>query len=676
MLADTAMQNHLRRARTRGCPRGNRFLLILLIATTLAAASGCQEVSSYDGEPDALSMPAQALFELPRPGKPPSAGFFALPFPNDVRIDDESGRIDLGDLPRPNELLDLYFDAIEDRARGFSVVAASFVRFDAPIDIDSLPGNATESLAGDASVYMVNVDRASPRFGERVPLLFRFEGYKGEIIGSNWLSVLPYSGFVLAEETTYALLVTRRLRATNGSPVSASADFLAVMAGARDPDPAVARAQRIYAPLAAWLDQPGGDERADVVSASVFTTQDATSLMGKIRRVIWEQLPAPTARKLLRLGDGRNHYWFDGRYDAPNFQRGTPPFLTMAQGGDIEIDAGTGLPIIQRMEEMRLSFTIPKGTMPASGWPVVLFAHGTGGSFHSFRNGGVAERLAEQGLAVISIDQVMHPPRVPQGSSPELLFFNFQNPLAARDNTLQGAADNFQLLRLVQGFEHSERRRGGLKNIRFDGSRIYFFGHSQGGLTGPPFLAHEPLVHGAVLSGAGGLLYLSMILKTEPVNVAGVVGTVIRDYPLDKFNPSLALLQLYIDRADPVSYGPMLVRAPLPGIMPKHIFQSEGFTDRYTPVPSIEALATSIGVDVVEPVIAPIEGLSLAGRETLHAPVTGNQDGVTSVLLQYAESPGSDGHFVVFNVAAAQQQSSRFLGTLAGAGVATVVAPQ
>jgi pimeloyl-ACP methyl ester carboxylesterase len=279
---------------------------------------------------------------------------------------------------------------------------------------------------------------------------------------------------------------------------------------------------------------------------------------------------------------------------------------------------------------------------------------------------------------VIGVDQVLHGPRNP-GGSPDIAFFNFQNPLSARDNTLQGALDNFQLVRLVLDFDHTERHPGG-RTIRFDPDRIYFFGHSQGGLTGPPFLAHEPLVKGVVLSGAGGLLYLSLLLKTEPVDIAGLVGTLIRDWPLDEFNPVLAMLQQYMDRADPVSYAPLLARQPLDGIDPKHIYLSEGFTDRYTPVPSIDALATALGGHLVAPVIAPIEGLDLRGLSVLEAPVAENLNTpaapVTSVVLQYAERPGGDGHFVVFDIEAARIQSTSFLATHATTGTATLVPGQ
>ena len=100
-----------------------------------------------------------------------------------------------------------------------------------------------------------------------------------------------------------------------------------------------------------------------------------------------------------------------------------------------------------------------------------------------------------------------------------------------------------------------------------------------------------------------------------------------------------------------------------------------GLVDHYTPVPNIEALAVAIGGNLVGPQLEPIEGLALRRREVLTAPVTDNLDGTTAVLTQYTAT-GGDGHFVVFNVPAAQRQSAQFLGTLAATGTATLVTPQ
>ncbi len=619
-------------------------------------------VAACGGDDDGA---VSALFEVPGEAGPPS-GFYALPYPNDILLDDVDGHIDLSDHPRPNDIIGQYVDIVQAHQRGFSVNAATFMRFDGLIDTASLPASAAESVTEGAAVYLVNVDPASAEYGQRTPAKYRFEHYAGEAIGENWLSVLPYPGFPLQEETRYALVATNRLRAIDASPVRVAADFATIAGAEVAAYPALARAQQVYAPLWSWLDEAGGDERADVVAAAVFTTQDATALLGAVREVIWDQVDAPVARSITLRDANDTYVFYEGVYDAPNFQSGDVPY--MREGGEIVVDDDTGLPVIERMEELRFAVTIPAGEVPTDGWPIVLYAHGTGGDFSSFRSNGTAARFAAEGLAVIGIDQVLHGPRNP-GTSPEIAFFNFQNPLAARYNTLQGALDNFQLVRLALGFDFADENGA----LRFDSERIYFFGHSQGGLTGPPFLAHEPLIDGAILSGAGGLLYLSMILKTEPLDITAIVGAFIRDWPLDEFNPILAILQGWVDLSDGVSYARYLAREPRPGITAKHIFQSEGFTDSYTPLANIEGLATAMGCSLVAPVIEPIEGLELRGLDTLTAPVAGNLAGTTAVLLQYAEEPGSDGHFVLFDIAAAQTQSARFLATLAATGTATVV---
>ncbi len=607
-----------------------------------------------------------ALFEVPRGGAAPSE-FYALPFPNDVRVGDD-GRIDLSDYVRPNALLEEYVDVIAERQRGFSVAGAVFFRFDGAIDIDSLPATPQAATEPGASVYLVDVDPDSAHRGEKIPLRFRFEPLAGETIGENWLSVLPFPGFVLREQTTYAAVVTRRVRGDRG-PVAPSADFSAIAAGDTPSDPDLARAQTIYQALWDYLDDAGDDERSDLASAAVFTTQDATSLLRRTREVIYDE-PAPVARDVVpQLAV--DLAWYDGVFDGPNFQTGLPPYSRVDDGGEIEVDAD-GRPIVQRMEELRFSFTVPLTEMPPGGWPVVIYAHGTGGDYHSFQRDGTAGRLAAAGIAAISMDQVLHGPRNPS-ASPEVSFFNFQNPLSARDNTVQGALDDFSLLRLAAGFDYTDPDSG--RQVRFDPEKIMFFGHSQGGLTGVPFLAWEPEVQGAVLSGAGALLYMSLLHKTEPLDIAGLVAAIVRDEPLDEFNPVLALIQSWMERSDSAAYARNLVTEPPAGQSPKHVFHSLGVTDRYAPIPTIEALAVALGVEPVEPMSLPIEGFEVAGRDALTAPVTGNVDGTTAVLLEYEQSPGSDGHFVLFDVPAARSQSIQFLATLAAAGEATLVAP-
>jgi pimeloyl-ACP methyl ester carboxylesterase len=316
--------------------------------------------------------------------------------------------------------------------------------------------------------------------------------------------------------------------------------------------------------------------------------------------------------------------------------------------------------------------------MPPTGWPVALYAHGTGGDFETFVREGIDLRaclIEKEGrvlarMAVISIDQVLHGPRDPTRSPPELTFFNLKNIAAARDNPKQGAADDFQLVRLVKRFHVAAAPVTG-RPIRFDDGRIYFIGHSQGGLTGPLFLAAEPEVRAAVLSGAGAVLVLSLLEKSKPVDVAGLVHSLLGE-PAGPDHPFLNLLQAYFESADPNNYGRLLFREPPPGNRPKSIFQTLGITDEYTPVPSIKAFALSMGVQPVYPRLSEMEDLVLSGMTWTAAPVRGNAAAgrATAVLRQYHQEEDSDGHYVLFDRWPARHDASRFLGTDIADGIA------
>ena len=623
-----------------------------LALVAVAALSGCDDAAT-----------TTALFAVP--GASVAGEFYDLPFPNDLRRTPE-GRLDLSLFPT-NSLLVEDIRAAAEALDGFGLNSAIYARFDGGLDPASLPTPAG-SVEPDASVYLVNVDPGSAERGTRVPVIVRFRATPYETLGGDHLVARPYPGFPLDEGTTYALVITRRVRGDAGPAVAPAADLTAVLGSGGDA--AITRARAVYQPLLDELDLPGGDERADVASAAVFTTQHATDVALAIRRAV-AAAAAPVAAEVMPGGSNVRFNTFTGTYAAVNLQAGDPPYRS-APTGQITIGAD-GVAVVQRQEPMRFAVTVPAGDVPAAGWPLVIYSHGTGGGYASFINDGTADQLARQGLAVISTDQVLHGPRNP-GGNPEIDFFNFGNAYAARDNALQGIADAFSQLRLAARLTIVD----GARTHTFDATRVMFFGHSQGGLTGPGFVAFEPALTGAVLSGTAGLLYLNLLHKTEPLDIPALVETFLRDDPVDEDNPSLALLQMWVDRSDPINYAPLMVRAPatVDGVplAPRHILQTEGFTDSYAPNLGIEAFATALGGDLLElPATRPVEGLALRGRAVRRAPVTNNLAGVTAVLAQYDQQPGSDGHFVVFDIPAAKQHVSRFLGTLAATGQATVV---
>jgi pimeloyl-ACP methyl ester carboxylesterase len=395
------------------------------------------------------------------------------------------------------------------------------------------------------------------------------------------------------------------------------------------------------------------------------------------------------------------------QYDTPVFQRGTAPYLTAADGGDIVYDA-TGAPTVQRTDKVCVALSVPKGaeaTMPANGWPVVIFAHGTGGGYRSFIDNGMAAALAHvtdsEGatlgrFVVVGIDGSMHGPRRGSDDDPDELFFNLRNPKSVRDNVYQGAADKFQLVRLVKGLEIAQEVAG--TAIKLDPDQIYFFGHSQGTVEGGPFLSYESDVKGAVMSGAGGYLIDSLLNKTRPQNIRGAVQFALADGRIGGNHPLLNLLQLYFDEVDTLHYGLSWAHTPVEGQPRKHLLLGFGAEDGFTPAQTIEHLARVSRVTQVQRCgdgtcggsenctscaeDCPADACEPRRDALPHAtaPLQGNLDRggtrTTSGLLRYASHDGSyDDHFVLFRHPQAKQQMLHFLATAQQGGAPTIPAP-
>src|SRR5688500_5689375 len=109
-------------------------------------------------------------------------------------------------------------------------------------------------------------------------------------------------------------------------------------------------------------------------------------------------------------GDSGGSFWeVHGRMSVPNYQQGTMPYDFPAMGGAITWD-GAGDPVVASTIDVCFALTIPKSTAPGTGWPLVVHAHGTGGSFKAAVSAGIAEQLATAStpMATLTFDGVGH----------------------------------------------------------------------------------------------------------------------------------------------------------------------------------------------------------------------------------------------------------------------------
>jgi hypothetical protein len=627
-------------------------------------------VPTFKGvECEAESGPVTAHFRVPR-GED-DKDYFRLPFPNDIRT--KAGHVDLTGFPTPGadllgfDLVDRWARFVEETASGFSAYPTVTFRFSDEVDLETLK-------EADATRWI----DISPSAGNDLGHGWTAGVTRTAYVCPNHVSVRPPRGAPLLSGHTYAVFITTRLKAKDGKDVVIADDLKALLSASAPTESSspLGKAYTAYAPLRAWATKTSFDT-SKILNAAVFTVGQHDDLVKKLTAMT-QAAPLPAAKGWVACGTGPSPCaQADGERACPStpdpafdelhalvslpiFQKGTTPYLEPSEGGGFELD-GAGRPMLQRTEDVCMSLTVPKGTMPEQGWPLVIYAHGTGGSFRSHVPEGVAARLANvdgaQKIAVLGIDQVGHGTRRGTSTSdPANVFYNILNPAAARGNVLQGAADQVSLVRFATQLSLPSGTSPTGKAIRFN--RIAFWGHSQGATEGSVVLPYVSGVAGAVLSGAGGSLIDSLLTKKSPVNLAALGPLILSESPsnITTVHPALALFQNAIDAADPLNHAVPLTK---PGPLAKHVFVPFGQLDTYTPPVTQLSYVLAAGLGIVEPP-AGVTKPDNFGLEPAKLPISGNNGGHTAVVRQYSPL-GYDGHFVAFRDLDAKKNTDRFL---------------
>jgi pimeloyl-ACP methyl ester carboxylesterase len=632
----------------------------------------------------------RAYFEVPGAPEAKEGDFFRLPFPNDIRLD-AKGHVDISDFPTPglNPLVGIdpiaAYVKVVNGMEGWGTNATVTFRFSGPINLGSFSGE-------DGIVWVDITDPTDP--------IFSGIGYQTSTGNTNYvchdmLSIRRADGFPMEPGHVYAVMLTADGKSKHGDKLVRAPNFSAMLQTSAPADAKLAAAYAKFEPMRTYLKTQSIDPDS-VLVGTVITVGPTRDLMTDLAAAVratdlpkasqWTlcdkgvKSPCPQAEESRACGEANSKFSeYHALVELPIFQQGEPPYLT--QGGEIK----TSKPA--RTEAVCMSLTIPKGVQqPADGWPLVVFTHGTGGSFRSsVIQKPVAETLSAATMpggtvnfAVLGYDQVEHGPRRGDSEeSPDNLFFNFLNPNAAQGNPLQGAADVLSIGRFASNLDLSAVETGGTA-IKVDAQRIVYFGHSQGSMAGSLALPFAPEYKAAVLSGNGVSLMHALLTKTEPVNVKSVVPLVVNDgvsldfgsgvikgsLPGGTHHPVLSLVQQYIDPADPLNFAQQIARKPLPGMAPKHVFETYGLGDTFAPPLTMQLYITHANLSIVK-ADASASPKDEIGTESEVFPFAGSfaVDNVTytTAARQYGPPADSDGHFVVFDVPSANADAVRFL---------------
>lgn len=564
-----------------------------------------------------------------------------IPFPNNLLLDPKTGKVNVPASPKETDAQKALREGLNN-LDGFSTLGSVYATYTGQI--------APESLKLGESVFIVDVKTGKLSTDWKVELV------------ESAPAIVATPTKPLNEKQTYAIVLVSKgeagsLKATGGLKDKEGrrivpSPFMALL---RSPTPLVkegkstvsllndatasqAEAARLsLEPLFAVLDREK-IQRQHVVAAWAFTTQTITEPLTKLRAVVWKKLKqednnAPTWK-------GNLTFSFTG------FIPGVPRDQIFAWAPNASFTSwnaldtkGTGAllpnPEEGQSQTIPMAIFIPKQTMPAAGYPVVIFQHGLGRAKEDATV--LANTMAEAGFATIAFDAPYHGDLtvctldehcqskkcdaqtgqcqggggfvdtqgygVPDASG--AAFVRVDNIFATRDNVRQYVMHAVALLRgITLGAASGILDTSNKPNkIRLDANKVYFVGQSLGGIMGPLVMAVDSLPKRAIFNVPGAPIISLMYESTrfKPVIEAALQAQGVKDGTLDYLRTK-AIFHWIVDPADPANFGKYVVQESLKDLVTnkavstKQVMLMIAGKDTTVPPAFGRYLANSIGI--------------------------------------------------------------------------------
>ncbi len=396
-------------------------------------------------------------------------------------------------------------------------------------------------------------------------------------------------------------------------------------------------------------------------------------------------------------------------FTAPNYLQAKAGGNDTADNATFNLDASGEIIAdpTNPTEKIWATITLPVGTMPAGGWPVVIAQHGLGQSRSFIMT--LANTYAARGWATVAIDSVTFGARAPEAkyqvdqtntwagdtgatytgpdgfadlvgasalaagatNGPTDFFGGLKNLGAIRDQLRQAMIDAVQLVKVVRGNPDLSPLALAGSTPKLDPSQVVYIGNSLGAMEAVGAAALEPNVKAWTLNVGGGGVFTELASHGPTVAQsfleAGGFYFGLGNDTLDEAHPLVILAQNLVEPGDPIEYAPNLVTSPHTvagtATKPRNILQVEVIYDELVSNESDEALARAAGYGMATPNVGSNSGvLDLTDLTKSIDPVTLPQvnpgtdgtihdtpnAGYTAVLVQ--QSPGEHGSNLIQSI--------------------------
>lgn len=477
-----------------------------------------------------------------------------------------------------------------DGRDGFSPATPFVVYFKKGVDPSLLPTDAdlTAALSPTAAVQLVDLSS-----GMRVPLFAELDAGADPSLGDRQ-ALLIHPMARLASSGHYAVALVG-LHDASGADLT-PAGFRAL----RDKGPlskSLAPMKQNYETLFSALAAAGVPRDRNLTLAwDVHTSSDASST---------QHLVGMRDTALGWLSSGGAHYDITAVNDTPadpNLWRelvGTfavPSFLTDdSPTATLNLDAA-GTPAVRAAGTAPFVVHVPQCAQTATApLPIIVFGHGLFGTAQNELSSDYQKQVAQK-LCMVQIGTDWIGLAQYDFSTVASNVVGDLNQFPIVSDRLQQAHVNAQLLvRLfLTQLKNDPKLQIGARAIT-DGSQIYYYGISDGGIQGGTFMALSKDVTRGVLNVPGSEWSLMMMRSHDFQGLKTFLDSVYPDF-LDQ-QILIAALQSYWDYTDPISFAPHVLGDTLtPDTPPKRILVQEAINDAQVPNLATRVLVRALGL--------------------------------------------------------------------------------
>ncbi|MFT7624488.1 MAG: hypothetical protein ACI9WU_003676, partial [Myxococcota bacterium] len=652
--------------------------LMWRIALSLFLLQGCSSdaVDPAPPAPDTAQPVALAAIEGIS-ARWDDSDFFGKPWPSDQRMSGDA--LNFSAYPNPSDVpIVANLLGYATSIRGASQLPVIWFGFDGPLaarsEHDIVPASP------DSPFVLLDIDD-----NRLIPVVAR-SLESDPYTPAPTLAMAPLPGWILRPGHRHVAAVLRHAKDAAGQPLGVSLAWRQRIADHDNITQSMTDA---------------GIETAAIAAFTVFRTGDPVAALRDLSEAALAAHTTVIQGLAVDPDDGDHPRFCElhGTMELPQFQVGTPPF---ASDGHLELTSD-GAPTVQRHETVPVVINLPKGEMPAAGYPLVVYFHGSGGistqvvdrgtipgpGMPPTKGEGPAHVLAAHGLATAGSAHPVSPERLEGAGDYEYL--NFENMSVLSNPFAQGVIEQRLYIRALQSLEIPPEAAAGCSGLtlpagatvfQFDAQQVGGMGQSMGGMYANMVAAVEPAITAVVPTGAGGF-WSWQVLITTVIPIATILPALLQtDAELSWLHPAMHALQLGFTGAEPLLFMRRVAFDRLEGHPPRHVYQPLGLDDTNFPNPIFDAAVLAYHhAQTGSPAWTSTQPhLAAAGLDgLLPYPVAANAtalDGATytGAAVQYPGDGFTDPHYVFQQLDDIKHQYGCFFETWAQ-GSPAIVAP-